>query len=213
MFGRNRGLFVQPLLGVSTFETRSYSPADAADVRQTLYIAGKSDALDAEAICEAVTQPTMRFVEIKSEEQQALLSLHQARDFVVRQRTQLINMLRSLATEFGITIARGVARAIDIAKWIVKGGHAELPELAQEFLRVLSRQLIDLHNRLGWYKITMRIKVSGQNRINRPDTRPLLKRHAKPHSTLCYAGAIHTRHSQYADFTCSQTDASRVVAA
>ncbi|WP_326491279.1 IS110 family transposase, partial [Rhodovulum sulfidophilum] len=74
---------------------------------------GKSDAVDAEAICEAVTRPTMRFVEIKSEDQQALLSLHRARDFVVRQRTQLINMLRSLAAEFGITIARGVARAID----------------------------------------------------------------------------------------------------
>ncbi len=56
---------------------------------------GKSDAVDAEAICEAVTRPTMRFVEIKSEDQQALLSLHRARDFVVRQRTQLINMLRS----------------------------------------------------------------------------------------------------------------------
>ncbi|ETW10802.1 transposase IS116/IS110/IS902 family protein [Roseivivax marinus] len=55
---------------------------------------GKSDAVDAEAICEAVTRPTMRFVEIKSEEQQALLSLHRARDFVVRQRTQLINMNR-----------------------------------------------------------------------------------------------------------------------
>ena len=72
---------------------------------------GKSDAIDAEAICEAVTRPTMRFVEIESEEQQALLSLHRARDFVVRQRNQLINMLRSLAAEFGIAIARGVARA------------------------------------------------------------------------------------------------------
>ena len=110
---------------------------------------GKSDAVDAEAICEAVTRPTMRFVEIKSEEQQALLSLHRARDFVVRQRTQLINMLRSLAAEFGVTIARGVARAIDFAKGIIEDSHADLPELAQDVLRVLSRQLIDLHNRLA----------------------------------------------------------------
>lgn len=120
---------------------------------------GKSDAVDAEAICEAVTRPTMRFVEIKSEEQQALLSLHRARDFVVRQRTQLINMLRSLAAEFGIAIARGVARAIDFAKGIIEGDHPELPELAQDVLRVLSRQLVDLHNRLGWYEITMRIQA------------------------------------------------------
>lgn len=120
---------------------------------------GKSDAIDAEAICEAVTRPTMRFVEIKSEEQQALLSLHRARDFVVRQRTQLINMPRSLATEFGITIARGVARAIDFAKGIIEGSHSELPELAQDVLRVLSRQLVDLHNRLSCYEITMRIQA------------------------------------------------------
>ncbi|MCE8438437.1 IS110 family transposase [Rhodovulum sulfidophilum] len=120
---------------------------------------GKSDAVDAEAIYEAVTRPTMRFVEIKSEKQQALLSLHRARDFVVRQRTRLINMLRSLAAEFGIAIARGVARAIDFAKGIIEGKQSGLPELAQDVLRVLSRQLVDLHNRLGWYEITMRIQA------------------------------------------------------
>lgn len=121
---------------------------------------GKSDAVDAEVICEAVTRPTMRFVEIKSKEQQALLSLHRARDFIVRQRTQLINMVRSLAAEFGITIARGVARAIEFARSIIDGKQPELPDLAQDALRVLSRQLVDLHNRLGWYEITMRVQVS-----------------------------------------------------
>lgn len=54
---------------------------------------GKSDAVDAEAICEAMTRPTMRFVAIKSEEQQGVLFLHRARDLIVRQRTQLSNML------------------------------------------------------------------------------------------------------------------------
>lgn len=120
---------------------------------------GKSDAVDAEAICEAVTRPTMRFVEIKSEEQQALLSLHRARDFVVRQRTQLINMLRGLAAEFGIAIARGVTRAMDFAKGMIKGEQPALPELALDVLRVLSRQLIELHNRLRWYEVTMRLEA------------------------------------------------------
>lgn len=120
---------------------------------------GKSDAVDAEAICEAVTRPTMRFVEIKSEDQQALLSLHRARDFVVRQRTQLINMLRSRPAEFGIAIARGVARAIDFAKGIIDGKQSGLPELAQDVPRGLSRQLVELHNRLRWYEITMRIQA------------------------------------------------------
>ena len=121
---------------------------------------GKSDAVDAEAICEAVTRPTMRFVEIKSEEQQALLSLHRARDFVVRQRTQLINMIRSLAAEFGVTIARGVSRAIEFAKSTIRGDGNDLPELARDVLEVLTRQLMDLHNRLGWYEIKMRLEAS-----------------------------------------------------
>lgn len=56
---------------------------------------GKSDAADAEVICEAVTRPTMRFVEIKTPDQQAILALHRTRDLVVQQRTQAINMLRA----------------------------------------------------------------------------------------------------------------------
>ena len=63
---------------------------------------GKTDAADAEAICEAVRRPTMRFVEIKSEDQQAVLTIHRARDLVVRQRTQVVNMIRSILREFGI---------------------------------------------------------------------------------------------------------------
>ena len=65
---------------------------------------GKTDATDAEAICEAVTRPTMRFVPVKSVEQQAALALHRARDLLVRQRTQLVNMIRGLLAEFGIDI-------------------------------------------------------------------------------------------------------------
>lgn len=84
--------------------------------------------------------PPMRCVEIKSEEQQALLSLHRARDFVARQRTQLINKLRSLAAEVGVTIARGVARAIDLAQGFIEGHQTELPKLAQDVLRGLSGQ-------------------------------------------------------------------------
>jgi transposase len=55
----------------------------------------KNDASDSEAICEAVTRPTMRFVPVKSEEQQSVLMLHRARELLVRQRTMLINALRA----------------------------------------------------------------------------------------------------------------------
>ena len=58
---------------------------------------GKTDASDAEAICEAVTRPTMRFVPVKSPEQQAALALHRTRDLLVKQRTQLVNMIRGAA--------------------------------------------------------------------------------------------------------------------
>src|SRR5436309_7490412 len=68
---------------------------------------GKNDAADAAAICEAVTRPSMRFVPVKSEGQQAALMLHRARDLLVRQRTQLINAVRGHLAEFGIVEARG----------------------------------------------------------------------------------------------------------
>lgn len=70
---------------------------------------GKTDAADAEAICEAVTRPTMRFVAVKSEEQQAALMLHKTRDLLVRQRTMLINALRAHLGEYGIVKAQGPA--------------------------------------------------------------------------------------------------------
>jgi transposase len=68
---------------------------------------GKNDAADAAAICEAVTRTSMRFVPIKSEDQQATLMLHRARDLLVRQRTQLINAIRGHLAEFGLIEAQG----------------------------------------------------------------------------------------------------------
>src|SRR3954467_9015220 len=68
---------------------------------------GKNDAADAAAICEAVTRPSMRLVPIKSEDQQATLMLHRARDLLVRQRTQLIDAIRGHLAEFGLIEAPG----------------------------------------------------------------------------------------------------------
>jgi transposase len=67
----------------------------------------KNDAADAEAICEAVTRPTMRFVPIKTPEQQAVLVLHRTRELLVRQRTAVINALRAHLAEFGIVAGVG----------------------------------------------------------------------------------------------------------
>ena len=73
---------------------------------------GKTDAADAEAICEAVTRPTMRFVAVKSVEQQAVLMLHKSRDLMVRQRTMLINALRGHLAEYGIVTGLGAAGVV-----------------------------------------------------------------------------------------------------
>lgn len=75
----------------------------------------KNDAVDAEAICEAVQRPGMRFVAIKSEEQQAAGMVFRTRDFVVRQRTQLVNALRGHLAEYGWVAPRGLAQVAMLA--------------------------------------------------------------------------------------------------
>ncbi|KKB07144.1 transposase [Devosia geojensis] len=109
---------------------------------------GKTDAADAEAICEAVTRPTMRFVPVKSAEQQAALALHRTRDLLVRQRTQLVNMIRGLLAEFGIEMARGLHRALALAERLVAGEAPEVPPLAQRIVAGLAHQIGDLQLRL-----------------------------------------------------------------
>ena len=82
---------------------------------------GKTDAADAEGICEAVTRPTMRFVAIKTEEQQATLMLHKTRDLLVRQRTMLTNALRAHLAEYGIVSAQGVGGVGSAIKGAARG--------------------------------------------------------------------------------------------
>jgi transposase len=108
----------------------------------------KNDGRDAEAICEAVTRPTMRFVPVKSREQQAALAMHRTRDLVVKQRTQLVNMIRGLLAEFGIDIPRGLERALLMARPIVDGETPEVPAEAARVVVLLSQQVLDLHLRL-----------------------------------------------------------------
>ncbi len=109
---------------------------------------GKSDAADAAAICEAVTRPSMRFVTIKSEEQQAVLSLHRVRQALISQRTQLANMIRGLLAEFGITLPRGVDHLRHFAHEMQAGELLDIPEMAEDVVALLCDQLIDLDRRI-----------------------------------------------------------------
>ena len=92
---------------------------------------GKTDAGDAAAICEAVTRPTMRFVAVKSPEQQSILALHRTRGLLIRQRTQLVNMIRAQLAEFGIVVAKGIQHALKLVERIVEWSH-ENPVFADQ---------------------------------------------------------------------------------
>lgn len=110
---------------------------------------GKNDAVDAEAICEAVTRPTMRFVPAKSREQQAVLSLHRARRLLTGQRTQLVNMMRAQLAEFGFAIPVGLERALQTARQVVDAEtEYDLPPHALEVITLLARQALELHAQL-----------------------------------------------------------------
>jgi len=110
---------------------------------------GKTDAGDAEAICEAVRRPTMRFVAIKSPDQQAILALHRARELLIRQRTQLVNLIRGQLAEFGIVLAKGVQHALRLVEQLLDGEALDLPALAARIMVTLAAQVRDLQGRIG----------------------------------------------------------------
>jgi len=109
---------------------------------------GKSDAADAETICEAVTRPTMRFVPIKSPEQQAILCQHRARELLIRQRTQLSNVIRGLIGEFGLIVRRGLNHIRSFAEALEAEPPKALPETAKSIIAGLCDQLLDIDRRI-----------------------------------------------------------------
>ena len=133
---------------------------------------GKSDAIDAAAICEAVTRPSMRFVAIKTPDQQAVLALHRVRDLIVRQRTQIVNMLRGVLAEFGIVVRQGAGHAIAFAKRCLEGTGDDLPDLARDVVTNLCHQLVALHRRVLWYGRQMNRAAAQDARVARLRTIP-----------------------------------------
>lgn len=119
---------------------------------------GKSDALDAEAICEAAQRPTMRFVPVKTVEQQSILMIHRARSLLVRQRTMLANALRAHLAELGLVTNPGIANLAKLAEQALSNEKA-LPSYARTTLNALGRQIMMLseevaaldHELLVWH--------------------------------------------------------------
>ena len=104
----------------------------------------KNDAADAEAICEAVTRPSMRFVPIKNGEQQAILSIHRARQGFVKARTAQANQIRGLLMEYGIIIPQGIVNINKNTPEILEDAENELPGIFRQLWQRLTSHLKEL---------------------------------------------------------------------
>jgi transposase len=108
----------------------------------------KHDAADAEAVCEAVRRPSMRFVPVKTAEQQAALVAHSVRDLLVRQRTMLVNAVRGHLAEFGIVASRGIQKVEELAAVVADESDGRIPTSARNALRTLTAALAALDLRI-----------------------------------------------------------------
>jgi transposase len=104
----------------------------------------KNDMADAEAICEAVTRPNMRFVPVKTVEQQGILSVHRAREGFTRARTAQANQIRGLLLEFGVVIPKGIQAIFRQVPEILEDGENGLPGMMRQLLDRLTGNLKEM---------------------------------------------------------------------
>ena len=128
----------------------------------------KNDAADAEAICEAVTRPTMRFVPIKNGDQQAVLALHRARQSFVKARTAQANQIRGLLTEYGIVIPQGISHIATHLPDILEDGENGLPGVFRQLIDRLGLHLKELDHQVR----ELEIQIQAWHRANE-DSRKL----------------------------------------
>jgi transposase len=120
----------------------------------------KHDVADAEAICEAVRRPSMRFVPLKTVEQQSALMMHRARDLLIRQRTMLVNALRGHLAEFGLIEAQGLHKVVRLITIVMDEMDRRIPDIARQVLKVIVHQIEDIQTGiaeletqlLAWHK-------------------------------------------------------------
>ena len=119
----------------------------------------KNDAADAEAIAEAASRPTMRFVEVKTEEQQIQSMVFRMRDLFVRQRTQIINALRGHLAEYGVIAPQGTAHIARLAE-AIEDSESELPGPVRELGRMLLDQIADLREKIDALERDIKTRAS-----------------------------------------------------
>lgn len=122
----------------------------------------KNDAADAEAICEAVTRPTMRFVPMKTREQQSILMLHRARELLVRQQNMTVNAIRAHLAEFGVVVAQGIQNVGKAIAVIEDENDNRVPDVAREALLFLAHQFAALKGRIA----ELKMKITAWHRQN-----------------------------------------------
>ena len=109
----------------------------------------KHDVADAEAICEAVRRPSMRFVPLKTVEQQSALMMHRARDLLIRQRTMLVNALRGHLAEFGLIEAQGLHKVAGLIAIVMDEKDERIPDIARQVLKVIVNQIEEIQTRIA----------------------------------------------------------------
>src|SRR3989442_11429829 len=142
----------------------------------------KNDGNDAEAVCEAVTRPSMRFVPVKSIEQQALLALHRVRQGFVVERTAIINRLRGLLTEFGVVLP---LRSVTVRRQAAQAAE-NLPDLARRAIGDLLDELRSLDERIGGYDR----EIEAQAKLCEPAQRLMKIRGIGPTTALAIVAPV-----------------------
>ncbi len=127
----------------------------------------KNDVADAEAICEAVSRPTMRFVPVKTGEQQAVLALHRARQGFVKARTAQANQIRGLLGEYGIIIPQGIVHVAKRVPDILEDGANALPGVFRQLLGRLAEHLNELDRQVG----ELEVQIGSWHRDNEASKR------------------------------------------
>jgi transposase len=143
---------------------------------------GKNDGNDADAICEAVTRPSMRFVPVKSLEQQALLAMHRVRQGFVVERTATINRLRGLLSEFGVVLP---LRSVTVRRQAAAAAES-LPGLARRAIGDLLDELRVLDERIGGYDR----EIEAQARLCEPAQRLMKIRGIGPTTALAIVATV-----------------------
>ena len=147
---------------------------------------GKNDGNDAEAICEAVTRPNMRFVPVKTVEQQSLLALHRVRQGFVVERTATINRLRGLMSEFGVVLP---LRSVTVRRQAAAAAEV-LPEIARRVIGDLLDQLRVLDERVAGYDR----EIETQAKLCEPAQRLMQIRGIGPTTALAIVATVGNAH-------------------